>query len=196
MTHIAASDCERCRPGPVAQPVNTLSSLAFVAAGTALLARRADPTGRLVGWAAISAGLGSVAYHGPGTAVGRYLHDASLIGLLAAMALDDVADAGLVKPGPTVLAGVPAAAAVLAHPRLSPVAQIIGGTLAIGAATARARRRGLRRRDVIGEGLFLGGAMLHSVGRTGGPLCRPEAPVPLHAVWHAAAAASVALRHG
>ena len=34
---IAASDCERCRPGPVAQPVNTASSLAYVAAGAALV---------------------------------------------------------------------------------------------------------------------------------------------------------------
>ena len=36
--HVAASDCERCRPGLVAQPVNAMSSLAFVATGIALVA--------------------------------------------------------------------------------------------------------------------------------------------------------------
>ena len=35
---LAASDCEHCRPGPISQPANTVSSLAYVAAGAAMAA--------------------------------------------------------------------------------------------------------------------------------------------------------------
>lgn len=194
--HVAAADCERCRPGLVAQPANTVSSLAFVAAAGPLLARRRDRAGRLVAATAVAAGLGSVAYHGPGTAAGRYLHDAGLIAMLGAMAVDDLTTGLEHRPSVAVLAAVPAAAAVLALPRVSGPAQMATGALAMGAAAFRTARRGVRRRDVVGEGLLVGGAVLHTLGRTGGPLCRPDAPVPAHAVWHTAAAASVALRHG
>ena len=47
--HVAASDCERCRPGLVAQPVNAMSSLAFVATGIALVAGADRAVGAAVG---------------------------------------------------------------------------------------------------------------------------------------------------
>ena len=65
------------------QPANTASSLAYVAAGAAALAdARRHPArdrrgARAVGWSLVAAGLGSVAYHGPGGVVGRWAHDAS-----------------------------------------------------------------------------------------------------------------------
>ncbi|NLV55807.1 MAG: ceramidase [Acidimicrobiales bacterium] len=194
--HVAAADCERCRDGWVAQPANTLSSLAFVLAAAPLASRRPDPAGRLVAATAVAAGLGSVAYHGPGTVAGRYLHDAGLLAMLGAMALDDATAIDRRTPPTPALVGVTAAAAVLAGPRTSGGAQIVVGALAVGAALYRTARRGVRRRDVIGEALLVGGAALHTLGRTGGPLCRPDSPLPAHAVWHVAAAASVALRHG
>ena len=56
--HVAASDCERCRPGLVAQPVNAMSSLAFVATGIALVAGADRAVGSsadaAVGWAAVA----------------------------------------------------------------------------------------------------------------------------------------------
>ena len=54
---LAESDCEHCRPGLVSQPVNTVSSLAYVAAGADLL-RRPNPD-RAFAWAVISVGIGS-----------------------------------------------------------------------------------------------------------------------------------------
>ena len=75
LKHIAVSDCERCRPGLVAQPVNTLSSLAYCAAGAWVL-RRPRTTSRVaLGIAAIAAGVGSAAYHGPGGRASKLVHD-------------------------------------------------------------------------------------------------------------------------
>lgn len=197
--HVAAADCERCREGAIAQPVNTVSSLAYVAAGAAVLwaerdhPPRPEPTPRqALGWAAVAAGLGSVAYHGPGTGLGRYLHDASLLTLLGTMAVDDGEALAGREVGPAVLATVPTVAAVLAHPRTSPVAQAaVGGAAAVVGAARAARTGG---RSLVGLGVLALGAAAHVLGRSGGPLCRPDSPVQPHAAWHVATAVSLVLR--
>jgi hypothetical protein len=80
--HVAVSDCERIRPGLIAQPVNTASSGAYCAAGAWLLCRRPQSRGRrTLGLAAIGAGVGSVAYHGPGGRAARLVHDVSAAAL-------------------------------------------------------------------------------------------------------------------
>jgi hypothetical protein len=139
--HVAASDCERCRPGLVAQPVNAMSSLAFVATGIALVAGADRAVGSsadaAVGWAAVAAGLGSVAYHGPGTSAGRYVHDATLVGLLATVV---VADASRITGRPAhrgVLAAVPVLALVGAVPRWSMHTQAVVGVAATVSESVR-----------------------------------------------------------
>jgi len=82
VAHVAVSDCERIRPGLIAQPVNTASSLAYCVSGGWLL--RAGPRAadrRALGLAAIAAGLGSVAYHGPGGVAARLFHDITALAL-------------------------------------------------------------------------------------------------------------------
>ena len=76
-THAALGDCERVRPGFFGQPVNTATSLAYVAAG-AYVARRAESRPRLWSALLVALGVGSVGYHGPGTRSGKWLHDASV----------------------------------------------------------------------------------------------------------------------
>lgn len=88
--HVAASDCERIRPGLVGQPVNTVSSLAFVAAALPI-GRRARDT-RSPAWGAVAAatalaGIGSVAYHGPGGRLSKAVHDAGIGALVATITL-------------------------------------------------------------------------------------------------------------
>jgi hypothetical protein len=91
--HVAMSDCERVRPSLIAQPVNTASSLALCAGGAWILRRRPRTRRRLaLGAAAIAAGVGSVAYHGPGGRGARVLHD------LTAIALGGALGAALVSP--------------------------------------------------------------------------------------------------
>jgi hypothetical protein len=196
VTHVAVADCERCRPGAVAQPVNTVSSLAFVVAGVPLVRGRRRVT-RALGWAAVATGLGSVAYHGPGTTLGRYVHDASLIALLGLMAVDDVERTGGRTAPPVAVAAVPVVATVGALPALTEVVQPVAGAVAVVAGLARAARAdGGRGLAPIGGLAVLGaGALLHALGRTGEPLCDPDTWVQPHAVWHVAAATAVLLRH-
>jgi hypothetical protein len=84
--HVAESDCERIRPSVIAQPVNTASSLALCASGAWILPRR-PTTGRglALGTAAIAAGVGSAAYHGPGGRTARIVHDVTAVALCGAL---------------------------------------------------------------------------------------------------------------
>ncbi len=195
--HVAVGDCERCRPGPVAQPINTVSSLAFVAAGVPLVRGRRRAV-RAVGWAAVATGAGSVLFHGPGGTVGKYLHDASLITLLGLMAADD---AGRIR-GRELPAGVtalvPVAAAVGGLPALSDGAQLAAGGLFVGALAVRTvtDREARRPRALLGVVALATGVALQMRGGSGEPLCDPDSWAQPHAAWHALAAVGVLLRHG
>lgn len=86
---LGCTDCERLRPGRIAQPVNTVTSLAFLAAGGWLAfrsmgsARRRDP--QAVAFAAVLGlvGAGSVAFHGPQPRGAKALHDVPIAAALA-----------------------------------------------------------------------------------------------------------------
>ena len=197
--HVAASDCERCRHGVVAQPANAASSLAYVGAGGVILQRNRDAPRRsevVLGWSAIAAGLGSVAYHGPGTTLGRFAHDAGLISMLAMVVVADTElTTDRTAPGP-LLAAVPAIAAALAvRPASSMVAQAVVGGGAIAGEVARfVRGPSGRARPVAAAVLAGGGAVAHLLGRAGGPWCRPDSWFQPHALWHVATAAVIGLR--
>ena len=144
--HVALSDCEEIRPGLVAQPANTLSSLGFVAVAAPIV-RRAVRSRRWA-WAAVGAasalvGVGSVAYHGPGGRASKVVHDvgvdAVVVSLVAAVWLD----------------GSP--------------------------------RRVSRRTSALAAGALA----LHTLSRTGGPLCSCRSPLQGHAVFHLLAAAAI-----
>ncbi|MDP1794650.1 MAG: hypothetical protein Q8K63_11000 [Acidimicrobiales bacterium] len=108
--HVAASDCERIRPGLIGQPANTISSLAFVAA--ALPVWRRGGAWRWVAAALVFEGLGSVAYHGPGGRTAKFVHDIGLLGLVLAFARVAKGDPAAARPTP-VSAGLGVAAGVL-----------------------------------------------------------------------------------
>jgi hypothetical protein len=80
---LGGSDCEALRDGVLGQPVNSVSSLAYVAAGAYVL-HRGGPRGPA--WALALVGLGSVLYHGPMPPGAELVHDASLVAVpLAAL---------------------------------------------------------------------------------------------------------------
>jgi hypothetical protein len=91
--HIAAGDCERIRDGLIAQPANFVSSAAYCVVGGWLWQRsRSDGRARwkILSALSVAAGLGSMAYHGPGGHAGKLFHDTSAVVLVAtavAMAL-------------------------------------------------------------------------------------------------------------
>lgn len=86
------TDCEAFAGGYLTQPVNALSSLAYVLVG-ALLIGRARGLPRPARWLtggggllAVLVGAGSFAYHGPQPSAGRLLHDVPVDALVAAAA--------------------------------------------------------------------------------------------------------------
>ena len=105
---MGGSDCEHIGQGLLAQPANTLSSLAYVLAGVLLLGRAATarPGARMAPTVytvtVIGVGIGSAAFHGPMPAWGRFGHDLSIAAVLAfaigydvALARGAAASAGL-----------------------------------------------------------------------------------------------------
>jgi hypothetical protein len=186
---VAASDCEHCRPGAITQPANTVSSLAYVAAGADLL-RRPDPD-RPFAWAVVAVGVGSVAYHGPGGVLGRWAHDASLIAMLGLLALTDATKADGRPMPDAAVAGVVGAAAVAAHPRSSDAAQGAVGALAVLAEARRHITQATLREAVVSLPLLTAGLSLHILGRTGERWCRPDSVLQPHAAWHVLSAAAL-----
>lgn len=85
---LAESDCERLRPGWLAQPANALSSLAFVAVGVWLLGRYrrgGGPAVLVAALAMVGVGVGSFAYHGPQPGWAGPTHDMSVVALAVAV---------------------------------------------------------------------------------------------------------------
>jgi hypothetical protein len=202
---VAGSDCERIRDGWITQPVNTLSSVAYVVAG-GLLVRRARrrsapraPQAELYGWSVVAVGLGSIAYHGPGGRWSRQVHDGSLVALEALIAIFDLAAVGdRPPPAGRVLALVPALSGLAARPSMSTGAQVSMGAVALGAEGARARRQRGRagprwERRLVGP-VWAAGAVAQTLGRTGGPWCRPDSWAQPHAAWHVLSALGLWLR--
>ena len=85
---MGCADCERLRDGAIAQPVNTVTSVAFVAAAGVLAVRATRDRSHRVEALSFSAllalvGAGSIAFHGPQPRGAQQLHDWPIVGLLA-----------------------------------------------------------------------------------------------------------------
>jgi hypothetical protein len=79
----AASDCELVGPGLLNQPVNAVSSLAFLVVSVVLFRQR--PVLALV---SAATGIGSFLYHGFGGGWAQWAHDSSLAWFVAGLALE------------------------------------------------------------------------------------------------------------
>jgi hypothetical protein len=203
---VGTSDCEHIGQGFLGQPVNALSSLAYVAVGALLLRRAlAARSTALVVYATtvVAVGIGSIAFHGPMPSWGRFAHDFFIAGVLAFVIGYDVA---LVRGTGvhTALAGfglmLGACCIVLAiWPDAS---NALDSVLVVGAVIAEvavarspqrlASARGLIRAPavwILGGAVLAIGAALNALGRTDAPLCDPDSLVQLHGVWHVLTAA-------
>jgi len=200
---VGGSDCEHIGQGLLAQPANTLSSFAYVVAGALLLwrafARRSPPHVATLVYAVtvLGVGVGSVAFHGPMPAWGRFAHDFSIAAVLAFVIGYDVALARGATVGrglvifsvvgavcAVVLAGWPDAANGLD-------ALLVAGAVAAELAATRSptgRAAGNARVWILAAGVLTIGAVVNALGRTDAPLCDANSPVQLHAVWHVATA--------
>ena len=192
-----AATCEQRLAGAFfGEPANTLSSLAFVAVGLALLVRRrgyaAPPAA--YGLLVAAVGAGSVVQHGPHPGWQAYAHDLPLAAVLGFVALDAAADLTGRRSGQRwwplpVVALVPLVGAGAAA---STAGQAVLGVAAVGLSLWRALARPeLRRTLLVALALLAAGALLGNLGdRTS--WCRPESLWQGHAAWHLLAAAALA----
>jgi hypothetical protein len=197
---LGLGDCERTHPGLVAQPVNTATSLAYVAVGAWLLAGNGRPGTWLrqrrtaYSLVVLAAGAGSVAYHGPGTSAGHWLHDLAVPAVAAFVVVDDLAALHRWPPG---LAGVvwlrvltACGAILLVRPSS---ATVLAAVCVLAAALAEGRLgSGQWPARRAAYGLLAAAAVADLLGRTGSPFCNPDSLLQLHGVWHVLSALAMA----
>ncbi len=196
---IGESDCEELGTGLLVQPINALTSFAYVGVGLAIaivaLRRRGNRVSDLVYAACLVAvGLGSVAFHGPQPLGSRLMHDLPILVTALFIATEDLA---LLLPRfrrpLAAFVGLAAVATVLTIVSVGAAATATGVVLvAVAGAELLIYRRGLRpaadRRQRNAYLLIMGVAALAGaswlLGRTGGPACDPDGVFQFHGVWH------------
>ena len=176
------SDCEAIGSGLLTQPVNAVTSLAFLVAGLVVARRRPDRRefATLTGLV----GVGSFLAHGPRWAGSQFAHDLTLAWVLAAVAADPLPAAHR-----RVLLGSVAALLAVVPKAATPIAVAL-------AAVAIGRELGgwwgRSRTAFAALGLAAVGSMVGTLSRTGWPWCRPDSLFQGHGVWHLLAAAALA----
>ncbi len=148
----AVTDCE-IGTGSLAQPVNAVSAIAYVAVGIAILIvtgrRRAGRDGPVLAAAAVATGVGSIAVHGWPNRWTEAAHDLGLVVLVTTMAAGSVLPAlALHRDGrrgtpsmAAVAAGVVVAAALLEVVDASATVPLVALVVGIGALSELVCRR-------------------------------------------------------
>lgn len=190
-----AGDCEQVRSGLLAQPSNAVSAAGYLVAAGWLVwgCRRWAAPGRY--WwftAAVAAnGVGSGLYHGPGWPGSGWCHDVAAVAVPVFVAVDGLGgvrgwdDRLVTRVGLTATAA--AAVAVLSPPGtgIAMVTAVAAAGLAEAMVARRlGRRSGLRAGRVVVVAALAAGVSAYLLGRTGGPLCRPDSLLQPHALWH------------
>lgn len=178
----AAADCEIIGPGFLGQPVNSLTTFAFVVAGAVLIVVRPDR--RWVGIGLAATGMGSFLFHGPMPPGSEWAHDVTLAWLIAIVAgIGSRWERHSRFPALVVLAIAFATVPVIADP--------VAFVMTVLALLTVLRHD--RSRPVLAPLLVL--AVVAGYGRlgaTGAPLCDPESILQPHGVWHIGSALAVA----
>lgn len=177
----AEVDCERIGTGWLGQPVNSLTSLIFVAAGAIIAGRR--PERAWVGVAVAATGIGSFLFHGPMPEGGQLAHDVSLAWLLATVpAVGTRTERWIVLPGLVVIGVFLAVAPSLADP-------LFIGLTALALVVLVSRDRSFATVGPLA--LLVTSSIVGRLGATGWPLCDPDSIFQPHGLWHLGAAVAV-----
>jgi len=177
----AEVDCERIGSGWLGQPVNSLTSLIFVAAGAIIAGRR--PERAWVGVALAATGVGSFLFHGPMPAGSQLAHDVSLAWLLATVpAVGTRWDRWVILPGLVVFSALLAVAPSLDDP-------LFIALTAIALVVLLRRDRSLATMGPLA--LLVTSSIVGRLGATGWPLCDADSAFQPHGLWHIGAAIAV-----
>lgn len=175
----ALQDCEAVVHAFLGQPVNSLTTLAFVAGGVLIMTRSGMTW---VGIALIATGVGSFLFHGPMPAYGEWVHDMTLAWLLLVVAAHGRSwERWAHMPG-FIVVGV--------------LVLIPGAADPIGAALAALAivlvLLSDRSMSTLGPlALLVTVAIIGRLGSTGGPLCDPTSIWQPHGLWHVGTATAV-----
>lgn len=209
---IGASDCEDISTGLIAQPVNTYTSLAYVAVAVWIVwwAARVLPRHHrsAAGLYAVNValiGLGSVAFHGPMPSWARVAHDVPIATTVLFMLLFDVALlTGRHRPLDLRLFGggvLAITALFVAAPDSSIAATGLLVIVAVVLEFLRFRNSGerwdrLSRSSQIYIAFLVaigGGVIFNALGKTASPLCEPDSLLQGHGLWHTLSAVAFGL---
>ncbi len=175
----ALKDCEAVVHVFFGQPVNSLTTAAFLIGG-ALVIWRSEHT--WVGIASIATGVGSFLFHGPMPPYSEWVHDFTLAWLLLV-----VASHGRRWERWARLPGLLVVAALIAIPGTGDPIGIALATLAIVLLVMRDRSL-----STLGPlSLLIVVAIIGRLGATGGPLCDPHSVWQPHGLWHVGSALAV-----
>ena len=201
LTALSESDCELIRGGLFAQPVNALTSLAFIVVGLVVAFRgRRERTSTSLGFAVllVTVGVGSVAFHGPQPPESQLLHDTSIHLLLAFIVLRRVR-ARLASVSLWALTTV-GAASVLVAATVPGFTTALTALLAAAALLVEVRWHALHSQPWSERRITLAFAAVLAVagfsfvlGRTGAPTCDPLSWVQFHGLWHVSVATAFGL---
>jgi len=177
----AAADCEAIGAGFLGQPVNTLTTLAFLVVGAWVLAYRRDRA--WIGAGLIATGVGSFLFHGPMPSGSEWAHDLTLAWLLALIAASATRWERLSRVPALVVPG----ALFGLVPGIADPAAVLLTVLAV--ASLLSRDRSISTWGPLA--LVAAAGSYGRLGATGGPLCDPDALFQPHGVWHVVAAVAV-----
>ncbi len=177
----AAADCEAIGTGFLGQPVNALSTIAFLLAGGIVIAR--VPRLRWVGIASIATGIGSFLFHGPMPPGSQWAHDATLAWLLIVVAGVGSRWEELTRLPAAVAVGVFCA---MFPNATDPLAVVL--TVVLLASLLTRDRSGATVSPLL---LLATVAVFGRFGATGQVLCDPDSWFQAHAVWHIGAATAL-----
>lgn len=202
LSAIGESDCENIGTGLLAQPVNAVSSLSYVAVGVIVLysisrAEDDEHSVRLVfGTLLVATGLGSLLFHGPQGPATPFVHDATFI--LTVLFIGVLNIGGLVGwvrgVQRTVFAFTGVSTIVVLALWPSSTNLLAGGSvMVLIAGDVLGHRAGdIRMRLWAGAVAAMAIAVvLFIAGRTGGPLCDSASLFQGHALWHVLSAGAL-----
>lgn len=196
---LGAADCERIRSGHIGQPANALSAAWLTMSGGWIAWRhRHHDHAALVGAVVAAAGVGSVAYHGPGGRLSGWAHDATIAAMLGVIGLEDVIEVrpDLAPVATSVYAAAMGAVGTLLAVRPDTVralSALLAGSALVAEVSARRLARGdTARAHRLAEALMAGALVAYVAGRTGAPTCRPDSWIQPHGLWHTLSGAAMA----
>lgn len=175
----ALRDCEAVVHAFLGQPVNTVTTLAFVAGGIWVILGSRH---LWIGFATIATGLGSFLFHGPMPPYAEWAHDFTLAWLLLVVAAH-----GRSWERWAHIPGLLVVAALVLIPGASDPLGVLLGALAIVLLLLNDRTV----RTLGPLALLAIVAVIGRLGATGGPLCHPDSVWQPHGLWHVGAAAAI-----